>query len=180
MVLVNGSARPLFKSLIIAMISFIKELNLFMIMENNKKKADYSQGKIYKIVCNKTGLVYIGSTSSSLETRLKGHENDCKRYLNKKTNHLISSIFVIVNNDYKIELIENYPCNNKQELIKREYYYIDNIDCINTHRNSMSSYQYNIHQQKMIDLLVDKCGKECIIKILFRYGIDEYKNNNKK
>ena len=62
-------------------------------MEDKKEKADYSQGKIYKIVCNKTGLVYIGSTCKTLETRLKGHMNDCKRYLNKKSNHLISSIF---------------------------------------------------------------------------------------
>ena len=30
-------------------------------MENKKKTSDYSQGKIYKIVCNKTGRP-IGST----------------------------------------------------------------------------------------------------------------------
>ena len=68
-------------------------------MENNLKKniADYSQGKIYKIVCNKTGLVYIGSTYRSLEQRIKEHAYDCKRYLEKKSNKLISSIYVIFN-----------------------------------------------------------------------------------
>jgi len=162
------------------MISFIKELNLFILMENNKDKADYSQGKIYKIVCNKTGLVYIGSTCSTLEKRLNGHISDCKRYLDKKSYHLISSIYVIFNNDYKIELIENYPCQNRKELLKREYYYIDTIECINSHRNSMTSYEYNLHREKILDLLVNKCGKDAIIKILFRYGIDEYKLNNKK
>ena len=28
----------------------------------------YQKGKIYKIVCNKTGLVYIGSTIQPLKT----------------------------------------------------------------------------------------------------------------
>ncbi len=149
-------------------------------MDNENETNDYSQGKIYKIVCNKTGLVYIGSTYRSLEQRLKEHKADCNKYLDKKSKHLISSIYVIFNNDYNIELIENFPCNNKNELQKREYYYIDNIDCVNTHRISMDSKQYNIHREKMLKVLVDKCGKDAIIKILFRYGIDEYIKNNKK
>ena len=149
-------------------------------MEDKNDKADYSQGKIYKIVCNKTGLIYIGSTFRTLEQRLKEHEDDCKRYFNKKSKHLISSLYVIFNNDYYIELIENFSCKNRKELHEKEYYYIDNIQCINTHRNSMDSKQYNIHRENMLKLLIDKCGKDAIIKILFRYGIDEYIKNNKK
>ena len=34
-------------------------------------------------------------------------------------------------NDYKIELIENYPCNNKKELNRREDHFIQNFNCIN-------------------------------------------------
>lgn len=146
-------------------------------MEDKNDKTDYSQGKIYKIVCNKSGLIYIGSTYRSLDERLKEHVSDCKKFFDKKLKHIISSIYVIFNNDYKIELIENYPCQNRKELEKREYYYIDNIECINTHRNSMNSKQYNIHREKMLKLLVDKLGKDSVIKILFRYGIDEYINN---
>jgi hypothetical protein len=149
-------------------------------MESKKKTSDYSQGKIYKIVCNKTGLIYIGSTCNILEKRLKEHIGYYKAYIEKKSNRLISSIFVTFNNDCRIELIESYPCNNKIELQKREYYYIDNIDCVNTHRISMDSKQYNIHREKMLKRLVDKCGKDAIINILFRYGIDEYIKNNKK
>jgi predicted GIY-YIG superfamily endonuclease len=62
-------------------------------MDNKKNTSDYSKGKIYKIVCNKTGLVYIGSTCRSLEQRLKEHVYDSKRYLDKKCNKFISSIF---------------------------------------------------------------------------------------
>jgi hypothetical protein len=98
-------------------------------MENNLKKniADYSQGKIYKIVCNKTGLVYIGSTYRSLEQRLKEHIQYYKAYIEKRAKYMISSTYVIVGNDYKIELIENVPCKNKKELEKREFYFITNI-----------------------------------------------------
>ena len=149
-------------------------------MENKVKCSDYSQGKIYKIVCNKTGLLYIGSTCRSLEDRLKEHAYNSKSYLNKKNNIFISSIFVTYNNDYNIELIEHFPCANRKELQKKEYYYIDNIECINTNRHSMSAHQYNLHREKRFKLLVDKCGKEDIIKIFFRYGIDEYIQNKLK
>jgi hypothetical protein len=149
-------------------------------MDDENDKTDYSQGKIYKIVCNKTGLIYIGSTYRSLEQRLKEHISYCKAYIDKRSNRLISSIYVIFNNDYKIELIENYPCQNKRELEKKEYYYISNIDCVNSHRSAMTSKQYSLYRENILKTLIDKCGKDAIIKILFRYGIDEYIKNNKK
>jgi hypothetical protein len=31
----------------------------------------------------------------------------------------------------KIELIENYPCNSKEELLKREGWYIKVTECVN-------------------------------------------------
>ena len=31
----------------------------------------------------------------------------------------------------KIELLEDYPCENKEQLLKREGYYIQNNDCVN-------------------------------------------------
>ena len=34
-------------------------------------------------------------------------------------------------NIYNIILLENFPCNNKNELLKREGYYIKNLDCVN-------------------------------------------------
>ena len=33
-------------------------------------------GKIYSIVCKTTGMHYVGSTCSTLQKRLKGHERD--------------------------------------------------------------------------------------------------------
>ena len=40
---------------------------------------DYSKGKIYKIVCNNTGLIYIGSTCEpTLARRLAKHVGNYK------------------------------------------------------------------------------------------------------
>jgi hypothetical protein len=160
-------------------------------MEDKIKTSDYSQGKIYKIVCNKTGLIYIGSTCKTLNERLKEHVYDAKRYLDKKSNKFISSIYVIINNDYKIELIDNYPCNHKKELETKEYYYITNLEgCVNMHgymdnlykQKHYLTYAYNKNQrmQKQIEMMREKLGNENFIKILFRYGIEEYKNNKLK
>jgi len=41
---------------------------------------DYQKGKIYKIVCNETGLVYIGSTTQALSQRLQGHKKNYKTF----------------------------------------------------------------------------------------------------
>ena len=148
-------------------------------MENKKKITDYSQAKIYKIVCNKTGLIYIGSTCDTLEMRLKQHEYDCKRYLDKKTNKFISSIFVIYNNDYKMELIENYPCEHKNELHAKENHYITNLECVNMIGHLCNSYERYQRIHARVDMIRNKLGQDAI-KILFRYGIEEYKKNKLK
>ena len=83
-------------------------------------------GKIYVIICNKTGLKYYGSTTISLSMRLSIH----KYMMNKTTNNL-SSFEVLKNNDYKIELVENFPCQSKDDLFEREKYYIQNNECTN-------------------------------------------------
>ncbi len=92
----------------------------------------YNNGKIYKIVCNITDDVYIGSTIKSLKYRLERHlDSNC---ISKE---------IIKNGNYKIELIENYPCNNNNDLRKREQYYIDNLKCINIRNAYKDQKEYN-------------------------------------
>jgi len=92
----------------------------------------YNNGKIYKIIDNTNGNIYIGSTTNKLKYRLNNHI---------KYNECISKE-IIKNNDYKIELIENYPCNNNNELRKREQYYIDNLKCININNSYLDHKEY--------------------------------------
>ena len=88
----------------------------------NEYDPRYQEGKIYKIVCNITGEVYIGSTIEKyLCDRLgthKGHKDCVSRN-------------IINRGDYKIELIKDYPCNSKKELEEEEGKYIRNNTCIN-------------------------------------------------
>ena len=92
---------------------------------------NYQQGKIYKIVCNTSGLVYIGSTCQKLlSQRLSEHVSNYKQYLIQKKNY-ISSYEVIEYGNYEIILVENCPCNTRDELYMRERFYIENQECIN-------------------------------------------------
>jgi hypothetical protein len=90
---------------------------------------DYSNAKIYKLVSDKTAMIYIGSTTVKLHQRLSGH-----RYEFKKNIDVITSkkLFELGGN-ISIELIKLFPCNCRKELEKEEGKYIrqyGNI-CIN-------------------------------------------------
>ena len=79
----------------------------------------FENGKIYKIVDNVSDMVYIGSTCKTLQHRLKQHEVHYKLFKAGK-NHFVTVFKILENSDYKIELVENHPCANRQELNMRE------------------------------------------------------------
>lgn len=86
---------------------------------------DYSNGKIYKVF-NETS-VYIGSTTTKLNQRLNSHKRDYKMVGGRKT----TATPIIESGDYKIELIELYPCNSNLELRKREREWVEKTECVN-------------------------------------------------
>ena len=92
------------------------------------KMPDYKNGKIYKIVCNETDEIYIGSTALSLEDRLSSHQKDGKR---EKRDGLCCSKQIIDRGNYYIELLQNYPCNSRCELEQKEGEYQRANTCIN-------------------------------------------------
>ena len=104
-------------------------------------ESKYQNGKIYKIVCNETGKIYIGSTISPLNTRLSIHKSHYKRYLQAKTNYT-TSFEIIENNNYHIELICDYPCSCKKELETMEGKYIREMECINNHIPCRAKKEY--------------------------------------
>lgn len=91
---------------------------------------DYKDGKIYRLICNITGLIYYGSTTKTLNERKTGHKADYNRFLNGNSDYY-TSFKIIENDDYKIELVELFPCNDRKELETREGFYIKNSECIN-------------------------------------------------
>ena len=98
-------------------------------MENNK----YKNGKIYRITDVGYNKFYVGSTVSSLSTRIGKHRAEYKDLL--KGGKRSCSSFILFNDfgvdNCKIELIEYYPCDNVMELRKREGYHIENTVCVN-------------------------------------------------
>jgi hypothetical protein len=104
-------------------------------------ESKYQNGKIYKIVCNESGKIYIGSTTQSLNTRLIHHKSDYKRYLQGKTNYF-TSYQILENNNYHIELICDYPCSCKKELQTMEAKYIREIDCVNKYIPCRTKKEY--------------------------------------
>jgi hypothetical protein len=83
----------------------------------------YQDGKIYKIINMSNNDMYIGSTYNTLNHRISNHKSAHKRYL-KGRGFTYMSVFQILDSeclcDYKVEIIELYPCQNRKELEKRE------------------------------------------------------------
>ena len=95
---------------------------------------NYRNGKIYRIDCITTGQVYIGATTkTTLAQRLTQHRSLFKQWKEGKTNYT-TSFKIIEQDNFVISLIEECPCNSKDELSARENYYIRTIDCVNKHR----------------------------------------------
>jgi hypothetical protein len=102
---------------------------------------DYTKSKIYKIVCNVTALIYIGSTTQTLSQRLQNHKKTYRRYLNTNLGYL-SSFKIIANENYDIILVEEFPCQNKDQLHSRERYWIENTECVNIYIPTRTDKEY--------------------------------------
>ena len=84
---------------------------------------NYKNGKIYRLVCSETNEHYFGSTCSPLSKRFYGH----KSRIQTQTNGVSYLHF----KNPKIFLVEDYPCERKEQLLARERYYIENYECCN-------------------------------------------------
>ena len=99
---------------------------------------DYSQSKIYKIVCNTTGKIYIGSTTKPLMERLARHEYHYTEFLKGKGNRC-GSYEILENHNYDIINILAFSCNNSLELRQKEQEILGNhLDAVNINRAYIS------------------------------------------
>ena len=91
----------------------------------------YNNGKIYSIRSHQTDDVYIGSTCMLLSKRLYQHKINYKCWLVKTQPYECSSFKLAKFDDCYIELVEDYPCENKQQLNRREGELIRATQCVN-------------------------------------------------
>lgn len=91
----------------------------------------YQRGKVYRIVCRKTGKQYIGSTCKKLLSQRLAHHVCVFKAWKKGNFNFITSFEVLKENDYYIELVELVVVNSKDELLVRERFHIQNTENVN-------------------------------------------------
>ena len=150
----------------------------------------YHNGKIYKITDTAYTVCYIGSTVQPLCNRMAEHRKDYKRFKTGATTVVCASFKIL--DEYgiencKIELIEAYPCENKEELRKREGYWIKTEDCVNKNVAGRTHKEYHEeHRTRLLELhrvYMKQYNNENTSKIQTRNSIykklDKYKEQQK-
>jgi len=114
----------------------------------------YKRGKIYTIRCryDDDSLVYVGSTIQPLAKRIGLHRR-----------HKKCSLYKTVDGDWDnwyIELYEDFPCDNKEQLEKREGEVIREIATINKRIAGRDDKQYyQNHRDEILEKHKEKYQK---------------------
>ncbi len=109
----------------------------------------YQRGKIYKIWSPSTGLTYYGSTTQRLVMRLGAHRRNMRNYKNGKYGFM-ASYTVLECPDHRIDLVEDCPCERKDQLHAREGFYIKNNDCVNKRVERRTQAEYREANREQI------------------------------
>ena len=88
---------------------------------------DYKNGKLYSVRCfSDQSLIYVGSTTQTLSKRWGDHKHQWKT-----GNHLPFHKLIIDITDWYIQLEEVCPCDNKEQLIQKEFELMRKISTLN-------------------------------------------------
>ena len=91
-----------------------------MVMTDVVEVSKYMNGKIYRIWNMMNDKIYVGSTIQPLHKRMIGHRCDAGKPECSKVVKLYEDMNTLGHDNFKIELIEYYPCQTKDELTRRE------------------------------------------------------------
>jgi len=99
---------------------------------------DYNKAKIYRISAG--DLTYYGSTTQPLCNRMGSHRDDFR------TGKGCASALVLQQDpEAKIVLVEDFPCENREQLNAREQHYIETQPCVNKYKayTGLTEAEYN-------------------------------------
>ena len=134
---------------------------------------DYTKGKIYKLICDDPELIYIGSTTEHyLSNRLSGHRQNYKK---GRLNTSSKKLFEV--GGVKIELIELYPCECKEQLLLRERYWLENTESVNLTKRPFVSYEEKLERKKEYNRLYYQDNREQVLQQKREYNAN---NRDKK
>ena len=133
----------------------------------------YQRGQIYCIRSPQTEMVYYGSTIQPLYKRFHQHNRDMKR------GHYCSSHKILKLGDAYIEFVEDFPCNSKKELERREGQIIreNKQHCVNSNIAGQTEKEWYEANKDAI-LAQQKEYYEANKEAILAYN-KEYKNTNK-
>ena len=104
-------------------------------------------GKLYRLKCLSTNKQYIGSTLKPLRARLQQHEW-FYRQNGQGRQQYYTSFEILKNNNYEIELIEEFEFEDLLELKQREQYYILNSEnVVNTNIPNRTMKEYYLDKK---------------------------------
>ena len=115
---------------------------------------------IYKLECNKTGLIYIGSTCMGLVKRMCEHRR--KRFY-------CSSQKILLNEDYRKDILFKYPCDSDLEKRMKEQEFIDIYreyygDLVVNEQNPIADKELRREKDKITHSIIYKNNKDVINK----------------
>lgn len=122
-----------------------------------KKVIDYSKIVIYQIVCQDLNIkdCYVGSTTNFTK-RKNLHKSACNNFNSKNSNAYVYQF--IRNNgnwdNWNMVLVEEYPCENKLQALKRERYWIEKLNA--TLNQNIPSRTRKEHYQDNKDIIKEK------------------------
>lgn len=87
---------------------------------------NYNYSKVYKIINSIDDEIYIGSTTYQyLCNRMNQHRMSCKDISGRRDSKLYNKMRELGIENFKIELLEEVKCDNKEALLIKEQEYID-------------------------------------------------------
>ena len=128
------------------------------------EKKYLAKAKIYTIRSPQTDEIYIGSTIDSLAKRFYCHKKKYQYFQDGKGKINYSSFRLLEKyDDCYIELLENYPCNDKNELTRREGELIRaNDKCVNKNIPGRSEKQWREdHKERINERKKEKHECQC-------------------
>ena len=125
-------------------------------------KKDFSKSKIYCIRNNINDEIYVGSSTQPLSKRMEKHRSTIKDIKRGKCSLYQRMKELGVENFY-IELIEEYPCENIEQLRRKEGEWIRKMATLNDQiagRTTREYYEEHIEDKKAYDKIYYDDNKE--------------------
>lgn len=127
---------------------------------------DYKKGKIYKITSPNIDAVYVGSSTQTLNQRFNCHNWKSRTFANSK---LCASHDVIKHGNARIELVEDFPCDDIHELEAKELaiikkYRDDGYTVVNKQQNGKTIEEKKAHKADISKAYRERLGEELLEK----------------